>query len=111
MAANGLNAVRTFTVPPPWLLDAAPIGTVYGSWSACRGSNTSPSSMTVLAFGTSKLGSERAFGRAPGHPSVLCYAVGNEIPSGIVRWYGARRIERFLERLCRAAKAEGPSGL
>ena len=24
MAANGVNAVRTYTVPPRWLLDLAP---------------------------------------------------------------------------------------
>ncbi len=43
-----------------------------------------------------------------GHPAVLCYAIGNEIPASIVRWYGARRVERFLERLYRAVKAEDP---
>ena len=41
-----------------------------------------------------------------GHPAILCYAVGNEIPASIVRWYGRRRIERFLRRLYKAAKAE-----
>src|SRR5207244_1210027 len=33
------------------------------------------------------------------------------IPAPIVRWYGRRRVERFLERLYRAAKAEDPDGL
>ena len=46
-----------------------------------------------------------------GHPAILCYAVGNEIPSPIVRWHGARRTERFLERLYAAAKSEDPEGL
>jgi GT2 family glycosyltransferase len=31
-----------------------------------------------------------------GHPAVLCYAVGNEIPAPIVRWHGRRAIERFI---------------
>src|SRR5256886_17705045 len=46
-----------------------------------------------------------------GHPAVLSYAVGNEIPSQIVRWLGRGRVERFIERLYRAAKAEDPDGL
>ena len=46
-----------------------------------------------------------------GHPAVLCYAIGNEIPAPIVRWYGNRRVEQFLERLYRAAKDEDPEGL
>jgi hypothetical protein len=43
-----------------------------------------------------------------GHPAVLCYVIGNEIPAPIVRWYGRRRIERILEQLCRVVKAEDP---
>jgi hypothetical protein len=46
-----------------------------------------------------------------GHPAVLCYAIGNEIPAPIVRWYGKRRVEQYLERLYRAAKQEDPEGL
>ena len=45
-----------------------------------------------------------------GHPAVLCYAIGNEIPAPIVRWYGNRRVEQYLERLY-AVKDEDPEGL
>src|SRR5207249_4988966 len=45
------------------------------------------------------------------HPAVLCFAIGNEIPAPIARWHGRRRIERFIERLYRAAKAEDPGAL
>ena len=41
-----------------------------------------------------------------GHPALLCYAIGNEIPASIVRWHGRRKLERFLERLYQGAKAE-----
>ena len=44
-----------------------------------------------------------------GHPAVLGYAVGNEIPASIVRWHGRRRTERFLERLAAAVRSEDPS--
>lgn len=45
------------------------------------------------------------------HPAVLCYAIGKEIPASIVRWYGHRRVERYLERLYWAAKDEDPDGV
>jgi O-antigen biosynthesis protein len=46
-----------------------------------------------------------------GHPALLCYAIGNEIPAAIVRWLGARRVERYLRQIFRAIKAEDPEGL
>ena len=46
----------------------------------------------------------QAVGKNIGHPAVLGYAIGNEVPSGIVRWYGADRMERFIESLVDAAK-------
>src|SRR5208337_2676204 len=39
-----------------------------------------------------------------GHAAVLCFTIGNEIPSSIVRWHGRRRIQSFLERLYKAVK-------
>ena len=46
-----------------------------------------------------------------GHPALLCYALGNEIPAHLARWYGRRRVERYLERLYRVVKREDPGGL
>lgn len=46
-----------------------------------------------------------------GHPAVLCYSVGNEIPTSIVRWHGAPATERFLGRLCTAVREEDPGAL
>ncbi len=46
-----------------------------------------------------------------GHPALLCYAIGNEIPSSIVRWIGRRTAERYLERIYRLIKEEDPEGL
>jgi GT2 family glycosyltransferase len=46
-----------------------------------------------------------------GHPALLCYALGNEIPASIVRWLGRHRVERFLQRLYKVVKAEDPDGL
>jgi hypothetical protein len=46
-----------------------------------------------------------------GHPAILCYAVGNEIPASIVRWHGASRIEQFIRKLHEAAREEDPGAL
>ena len=110
MAAQGINAVRTYTPPPAWLLERA--------WDH---------GLRVLVG----LGAEREVGylndsrdvsaiearvrervrRCARHPAVLCYAIGNEIPAPIVRWIGPRRIERFLEGLARVVREEDPGAL
>src|SRR5437773_216395 len=46
-----------------------------------------------------------------GHPAILAYSLGNEIPAGLARWHGRRKIERYLEKLYRVVKAEDPGGL
>src|SRR5439155_11545998 len=45
------------------------------------------------------------------HPAVLTFALGNEIPPGVVRWHGRTRIERFLRTLYDAAKSKEPDTL
>src|SRR5205823_7616269 len=54
---------------------------------------------------------EVALDPSAAHPALLCYALGNEIPSTMARWLGRRRIERYLKRLCHAVKEEDPDGL
>jgi len=110
MADNGINAVRTYTVPPRWLLDLAHEQGLYVMVGL-------PWEQHIAFLGDKRRERDieervRAGVRAcAGHPAVLCYAIGNEIPASIVRWYGARRIERFLARLYRAAKAVDPECL
>ena len=110
MEANGINAIRTYTVPPRWLLDAAQrhgLRVMVGlHWEQHVFFLDDKKSAPVIEERV------RAGVRAcVGHPAILCYAIGNEIPAPIVRWHGRRRVERFLERLYRAAKAEDPSAL
>jgi GT2 family glycosyltransferase len=111
MAAHGVNAVRTYTVPPPWLLDAAhrhglyvlvgiPAERYIGHLGDRR--KTAPDVARLVGEGVRG---------CAGHPAVLGYAIGNEVPAAVARWHGARRVERYLERLYRAAKAADPDGL
>jgi glycosyltransferase involved in cell wall biosynthesis len=110
IAANGLNTVRTYTAPPRWFLDAAQqhglhvmVGIPWEQHITFLDDNQRCRSIVERV---------RASARAlAGHPAILCYAIGNEIPAPIVRWHGAQKVERFLGRLYRAAKAEDPAGL
>src|SRR5213596_2618331 len=111
MAACGVNAVRVYTVPPPWLLDSA--------WR--RGLRVMvglPVERYVgfLADKTDGLYHLEAVVRAGvracrGHRAVLYDDIGNDIPAPIVRWHGRRRMVGLIERLYRAAKAEDPTAL
>ena len=110
MAANGINAVRVYTVPPRWLLDVA---AEHGIWvmvgvpwehhvAFLRERKRRRSIEDRVRAGVAACAE---------HPAVLAYAIGNEIPSAIVRWHGRRAIERYFQRLYQAAKEEDPGGL
>ena len=45
------------------------------------------------------------------HPAVALFALGNEIPPGVVRWHGRLRVERFLRSLFERAKDAAPDAL
>ncbi len=107
IAANGLNALRTYTVPPRWLLDLAyrhqlriMVGLPWEQHVAFLEDQACARRIEERV---------RAGVRAcAGHSTILCYAIGNEIPAPIVRWYGRRAVERYLERLYHAAKEIPP---
>ncbi len=110
IAASGMNAIRTYTVPPRWLLDIA-------QRHGLRVMVGLPWEQHVTFLDVKGL-SQNIIKRicagvrsCAGHPAVLCYAIGNEIPAPIVRWHGHQRIECFLERAYWAAKAEDPGAL
>jgi len=110
MAANGVNAVRTYTPPPRWLLDAA----VRHGLRVMAGLPVERS-VAFLDYRKCARSIEEMVRREvrerAGHPGILCYTIGNEIPASIVRWHGRRKLERFLERLYEGAKAEDEEGL
>lgn len=110
MRAHGINTIRTYTVPPSWLLDAAHERGLYVliglPWEQ---------HITFLddAHRIRSIEAQVREGvrSCAAHPAVLGYAVGNEIPSSIVRWYGPRRIARFIKSLYQTAKEEDPAAL
>ncbi len=110
MAANGINAVRTYTVPPRWLLDIA----LKHNLRVMIGL---PWEEHITFLDDKKLAKDierrvrEGVKACAGHAAVLCFTIGNEIPSSIVRWHGRRRIQSFLERLYKAVKEVDPEAL
>ena len=110
ISANGINAVRTYDVPPRWLLDVAErqgLRVMVGLQVEQRASFLDDKEVSdeIKELVRAKV---RA---CAGHPAVFTYVIANEIPASIVRWHGARRVERFIEELYQIAKAEDPEGL
>ncbi len=110
MKAIGINALRIYHVPTPQLLDLAhqhDLGVMVGiPWSkhlcflhssrACR---------------EARAAVRGAVQQCRSAPAVLACVIGNEIPADVVRWHGARRIERFLRELADVAKQADPDRL
>ena len=110
MAAHGINAVRTYTAPPRWLLDLADrhgLRVLAGVPWTQHVAFLDHAGLVRASYALV----EDAMSLCGGHPAFLGLAVGNEVPAPVVRWYGHRRIERHLERLARLAHAADPDVL
>ena len=110
MAELGVNTFRTFTPPPIWLLDSA---ATYG----LRVITGIPWAQHISFLDSSRTRAEirstisRSVRASKEHPAVLAHLVGNEIPPEIVRWYGVKRIRKFLRELVDVAKTTDPDVL
>jgi GT2 family glycosyltransferase len=111
MAESGINAVRIpHTMPPRALLDVAK-----------RHGLRVMVGLSAEQYAGYLIDSEKRFDIAgairakvqtcAGHPALLCYAIGNEIPAPLVRWIGPARVERYLRDLYRVVKAEDSAAL
>jgi GT2 family glycosyltransferase len=107
MKASSINTVRLYTVPPAWLLDTAQQHGLYVivgiPWEQHITFLDNPGRMKRIVQRI-----DEGVQACAGHPSLLCIAIGNEISSSLVRWYGRHRVERFLKRLYKAAKQADP---
>jgi hypothetical protein len=110
MQEAGINAIRTYHVPPEWLLEQAEehrvrvlIDVPWSKHLCFLHGRRAREEARKAVQGAARLG-----GR---FDAVLAYGIGNEIPADIVRWHGARRVERFLRELVDAARQVDPEGL
>ena len=110
MAAHGFNAIRTYTAPPRWLLDIASRHHLYVMVGLPMERYTGYLTDRKGAPSLKKIVIE-SVRECAGHPAVLFYAIGNEIPASVVRWYGRKKIEAFLHKLYKLVKKEDPNGL
>ena len=110
IAALGANTVRTYASPPLSLLDEAGrcgLRVIAGvPWPTHLRFLDSRSAAREMRSAI-----RRAVARLASHPATLCVAIGNEIPTRAVRWYGRPAIEAFLRELVDDAKDAAPDAL
>ncbi|PKQ44565.1 glycosyltransferase [Confluentibacter flavum] len=110
MVKSGVNTVRTYTVPSKEILDLAllydikiMIGLPWEQHLTFLDTKTQENQIIKRVA--------EAASSCEKHPAILCYAIGNEIPASIVRWYGDKKISNFLHKLYKAVKKIDPEGL
>ena len=110
MQQVGINSIRTYYVPPEWFLDVADekkmtiLVDVPWAKHICFIDNKQVQKEALSHV-------QKAAELSKKHPSILAFSIGNEIPPDIIRWYGAKRIERFLKELMDAVKQSDPDAL
>jgi glycosyltransferase involved in cell wall biosynthesis len=110
MRGLGINVLRIYHSPPRWFLDLA-------RENRLRVMVTIPWHKRVLfldereAVQTIQKNVAFAAQTNSGHPALLGFFIDNEIPPDLVRWYGAQRMEQFLNGLVRIVKENDPLAL
>ena len=110
MAGHGINSVRTYTVPPRWLLDIA-------QTHGLRVMVGLPWEEHIAFLDNKKIARDienrvrKGVRACAGHPALLCFTIGNEILPPSYGGYGRQQIEAFLKRLYKATKDEDPGAL
>ncbi|MGA3170233.1 MAG: glycosyltransferase [Chthoniobacteraceae bacterium] len=106
----GINLLRLYHVPPAWFLDL------------CRENRLRVLISIPWAEHVEFLNDRNirrqvvqtvrdAVLKHRGHEAIFGYFVGNEIPTTMVRWLGARRVIQFVEHLINVARQADPRPL
>ncbi len=108
MRELGVNIIRIYHVPPRWFLDI------------CRDHGVRviisiPWAEHVEFLNDSGIRKQivktirEAVAKNKGHEAIFAYLVGNEIPTTMVRWLGAKRVTYFVEHLINVAREVDPA--
>jgi hypothetical protein len=108
MAAVGINTVRTYTVPGLEILELAEeagLKLLMGVWwDDPRYLNPTDRGSWQKMAAEARTAVKEAVESYAGHPAILGFVLGNEIPGPVVRWHGRRRIEGLLRSLQETGK-------
>jgi glycosyltransferase involved in cell wall biosynthesis len=104
------NCIRVYYLAPRWFLDLAhehdlKVMVDY-TWSKHTCFLDDPETMADARRAT-----RQAAEVCAGHPAVFALTLANEIPPDIARWYGAQRIEKFIDELADVVKQVDPQRL
>lgn len=115
MNAAGFTVVRTYTVPPDDVLDAAAdwnlrvlAGVFYPDWRYLVGLSARQRRRVVADAGSKVRAAARSLA---GNDQILGLCLGNEIPADVMRWFGTRVIAQAIAELAEAARQEDPDQL
>jgi glycosyltransferase involved in cell wall biosynthesis len=111
MRSIGVNLVRTYVPPPPWMFELAArhelrlmVGMPWPFHMAFLDSSEMMADIRKTIGDGVRL--MRQFADV-----IFAYSLGNEIRSDIVRWHGPRAVNRFLRELYDLGKQSDPDGL
>ena len=107
---TGANLIRIYTTPPRWFLDICHENGLRVLFSIAWMEHVEFLNDRKVRASVEKAVLD-AIREHKGHPAIFGYLLGNEIPSSMVRWLGAKRVTEFVEHLVSIARREDPTVL
>jgi GT2 family glycosyltransferase len=104
---TGANLIRIYTNPPRWFLDLCLENGLRVLFSIAWMEHVEFLNDSKVRSSVEKAVLD-AVREHKGHHAIFGYLLGNEIPSSMVRWLGAKRVTEFLEHLVNIARHEDP---
>jgi GT2 family glycosyltransferase len=111
MRELGVNVIRIYEPAPPWMFELAAQHSIRLMVSLLW-----PSHMLFLETAAGAREIRNTVAKLAGEMRqfrdvIFTYSLGNEISPDLIRWYGMRRVSRFLAELYDTAKNIDPEGL
>jgi len=110
ISETGANLIRIYTTPPRWFLDLCHKNGLRVLFSIAWMEHVEFLNDRKVLASVEKAVIE-AIREHKGHSAIFGYLLGNEIPSSMVRWLGAKRVTEFVEHLVSIARREDPTVL
>lgn len=107
---TGVNLIRIYTTPPRWFLDLCLENGLRVLFSIAWMEHVEFLNDPKVRASVEKAVID-AVREHKGHHAIFGYLLGNEIPSSMVRWLGAKRVTEFVEHLVNIARHEDPRAL